>query len=143
MFRLTLITVQIRDTLHKKNTLCIPCLRDWGFHAKLIFFCIILVLPSCNLGSWIRCTIKCLYWCIEGKVGEFSLGEQVKECFEVAFVELVVGGNYVCCFAIVLIFVRFEGAMESGGESFKVINWSANASHKERQFLWERGVLIM
>ena len=56
---------------------------------------------------------------------------------------LAVGGNYVCCLAIVVIFVGFEGAKESGGESFKVIIWSGNASHKEGQFLWERGVLIM
>ena len=56
---------------------------------------------------------------------------------------LAVGGNYVCCLAIVVIFVGFEGAKESGGERFKVIIWSGNASHKEGQFLWEGGVQIM
>ena len=70
MFRLTLVTAQIRDRLYKKSTLSILCLRDWGFHAKPIFFCNILVLPSCNSGLWRRYTIKCLYWCVEGKVGE-------------------------------------------------------------------------
>ena len=59
----------------------------------------------------------------------------MKDCLEVCFVGLVVGGNYVCCFAIVVIYVRFEGAKESGGESFKVVIWGGNASHKEGQFL--------
>ena len=67
----------------------------------------------------------------------------MKDCLEVCFVGLAVGGNYVCCLAIVVIFVGFEGAKESGGERFKVIIWSGNASHKEGQFLWKREVLIM
>ena len=32
---------------------------------------------------------------------------------------------------------------QRGGESFKVIIWSDNASHKEGQILWKRGVSIM
>ena len=67
----------------------------------------------------------------------------MKDYLEVYFVGLAVGGNYVCCLAIVVIFVRFKGAKELSGESFKVIIWCGNASHKEVQFLWERGVLIM
>ena len=34
---------------------------------------------------------------------------------------LAIGGNCVCCFAVVVIFVGFEEAKESGGESFKVV----------------------
>ena len=67
----------------------------------------------------------------------------MKDCLEVCFVGLAVGGNYVCCLAIVVIFVGFEGAKGSGGESFKVIIWGGNESHKEGQFLWERRVLII
>ena len=67
----------------------------------------------------------------------------MKGCLEVCFVGLALGGNYVCYLVIVVIFVGFEGAKELGGESFKVIIWGGNASHKKGQFLWERGVLIM
>ena len=67
----------------------------------------------------------------------------MKDCLEVCFVGLEIGGNYICSLAIVVIFVGFEGAKESGGESFKVFIWGGNASHKEGQFLLERGVLII
>ena len=33
-----------------------------------------------------------------------------EDCFEVCFVGLVVGGNYVWCLVIVVIFMGFEGA---------------------------------
>ena len=67
----------------------------------------------------------------------------MKDCLQVCFVGLAIRGNCVCCLSIVVIFVGFEGAKESGGESFKVVIWGGNASHKEGQFLWERGVPIM
>ena len=55
----------------------------------------------------------------------------------------MVGGNYVGCLVIVVIFMGIEGAKGSSGESFKVIIWGGNASHKEGKFLWEGGVPIM
>ena len=67
----------------------------------------------------------------------------MKDCLELCLVGVVVGGNYVWCLVVVVIFMGFEGPKESGGESFKVIIWRGNASHKEGQFLWERGVLII
>ena len=41
-----------------------------GFHAKPIFFSNTLVLPDSD--SWRRYTLKYLYWCVEGKVGELD-----------------------------------------------------------------------
>ena len=67
----------------------------------------------------------------------------MKDYLEVCIVGLVVGGNYAWCLVIVVIFMGFKGAKESGEKSFKVIISGGNASHKEGQFLWERGVLIM
>ena len=64
------LTAEIEDRLHQKNTLCTLCLRGWRFYARLIFFCNILVLPSCNSDSWRRYTLKCLCCCVEGKVRE-------------------------------------------------------------------------
>ena len=138
------VKAQIGDRLHWKNTLRILCLRDWGFHARSIFFCNILVLPSCNSDSWRSYTLKCFYWCVgERWKSEFSLEEQEKDCFEVCFVGLVVGENYIWCLVVVVTFMGFEGGMGSSGESFKVIIWGGNASRKDGQFLWESGVLIM
>ena len=48
-------------------------------------------------------------------------GEASEDWLEVCFVGLVVGGNYVWWLVIVVIFIGFEGAKGSGGESFKVI----------------------
>ena len=76
--------------------------------SKPIFFCNILVLPSCNSDSWRRYTLKCLYWCVEGKVGELDRpGEASEDCLEVCFVGLVVGGNYVWCLVVVVISMGF------------------------------------
>ena len=81
-----------------------------GFNARHIFFCNILFLPSCNSDSWRRYTLKCLFWCIEGKVGELvQPGGASEDCLEVCFVGLVVGGNYVWCLVVVVIFMGFEG----------------------------------
>ena len=55
----------------------------------------------------------------------------MKDCLEVCFAGLVVGENYVCFLAVVFIFMGFEGAKRSDGESFKVIIWVGNTSHKE------------
>ena len=95
----TQLTAQIGDRLHQKNIICTLCLRGWGFHAKPIFLCILL-LPSCNSDSWRRYTLKYPCWCVEGKVGElFQSGGVSEDCLEVCFVGLVVGGNCMvpCC----------------------------------------------
>ena len=55
----------------------------------------------------------------------------MKDCLEVCFAGLMVGRNYVWCLAVVFIFMGFEGAKRSDGESFKVIVWGGNTSHKE------------
>ena len=57
-------------------------------------------------------------------------GEASEDWLEVCFVGLVVGGNYVWWLVVVVIFIGFEGAKGSGGESFKVIIWGVKASHK-------------
>ena len=67
----------------------------------------------------------------------------MKDCFDVCFVGLVVGENFVWCLVVIVIFMGFEGAKRSGEENFKVMIWRGNASHKEGKNLWERGVLIM
>ena len=52
-----------------------------------------------------------IYWYVEGKVGELvQPGGASEDCFEVCFMELVVGGNYVWCLVVVVIFMGFEGA---------------------------------
>ena len=138
------VKAQIGDRLHWENTLCILYLRGWRFYARSIFFCNILFLPSCNSDLWRRYTLKCFYWCVgERWKSQFSLEEQEKDCLEVCFVGLVVRENYVWCLVVVVTFMGFERGMGSSGESFKVIIWGGNASHKDEQFLWESGVLIM
>ena len=88
---------------------------NWGFHAKPIFFCNILSLPSRNSDSRRRYTLKCFCWCVQGKVGELVQPEGVSEDWhEVCFVELVVGGNYIWWLVIVVIFMRFGGAKRWG-----------------------------
>ena len=82
-----------------------------------------------------------------GKGERFSSawGGASEDYLEVCFVGLVVGGNYIWCLVIVVIFVGSAGAKRwrGGGGLFKVIIWGGNASHKDRQFLWGRGFLIM
>ena len=61
-------------------------------------------------------------WCVEGKVGELVQPGRASEDFlEVCFVGLVVGGNYVWCLVVVVIFMGFEGAN----------SWDGIASHKD------------
>ena len=48
-------------------------------------------------------------------------GGASEDWLEVCFVGLVVGGNYVWCFVVVVIFMGFEGAKRFG--NFKVIIW--------------------
>ena len=102
------VTLQIGDRLHQKNTLCTLCLIGQEFHAKLIFFCNILVLPGCISDSSRRYTLKCLCWCVQGKVGELvQPGGASVDCLDGWFVGLVVGGNYIWCVVIVVIFMGF------------------------------------
>ena len=79
-----------------------------------------------------------------GKGERFSSawGGASEDYLEVCFVGLVVGGNYIWCLVIVVIFVGSAGAKRWGG-LFKVIIWGGNASLKDGQFLWGRGFLIM
>ena len=54
-------------------------------------------------------------WCVEGKVGELvQPGEASEDCFEVCFLGLVVGVNYVGSLVVVVIFMGFEGAKRWG-----------------------------
>ena len=70
-------------------------------------------MPSYRLDSWRRYTLQCLCWC--GKVGELvQPGGASEDCLEVCFVGLVVGGNYVWCLVVVVIFMGFEGAKRWG-----------------------------
>ena len=57
--------------------------------------------------------------------------EANENCFEVCFVELVVGGNYVWCLVIVVIFKGSRGAKRS--EVRDTIIWCGNASHKGKR----------
>ena len=152
MFSLTLayhiiyiikLTAQIGDRLHQKNTLCTLCFRGQGFHAKPIFFCNILFLRSCNSDLWRKYTLKCLFWCIEGKRwdSQFSLREQVRTALRFALLDQ--WQEETMYSALSQLSYLWDLKEQKGGENFKVIIWGGNASHKEGQFLWERGVLIM
>ena len=74
----------------------------------LIFLCNIFFLPSCNSDTWRRYTLKCLCWCVEGKVGDLvQPGGASEDCLEVCFVGLLAGGNYVWCLVVVVISMGF------------------------------------
>ena len=54
---------------------------------------------------------KIVFVVFERRVGELvQPGRANEDCLEVCFVGLVVGGNYVWCLVVVVIFVGFEGA---------------------------------
>ena len=56
-----------------------------------------------------------IYWFVEGKVGELvQPGGASEDWFEVCFMGLVVGGNYVWSLVVVVIFMGFEGAKRWG-----------------------------
>ena len=59
-----------------------------------------------------------------------------EDCLEVCFVALVVGGNYLWCFVIIVIFMVFGGA-KRGKDALKSSFGVAMQATKERgQFLW-------
>ena len=89
----------------------------------------------------------CLCWSLEREVGQLDQpggrgggrgGKANENCFEVCFVELVVGGNYVWCLVIVVIFKGSRGAKRS--EVRDTIIWCGNASHKGKR---EGGAVFM
>ena len=85
-----------------------------GISCKAYLLYNILVLPSCNSDSWRRYTLKFLCWCVVGKVGELVKPSGAGEdCLEVCVMGLVVGGNYVGCLFIVVIFMGFGVAKRS------------------------------
>ena len=60
-------------------------------------------------------TSERLFWCTEGKVGELvQPGGASEDFLEVCFVGLVVGGNYVWCLVVVVIFMGLKGAKTWG-----------------------------
>ena len=67
-----------------------------------------------------------------------------EDWLEVWFVGLVVGGNYVWCLIIVVMFMGFgQVAGKKYRGSFKIINWGGNASHKRGAIFIERWSLTM
>ena len=129
------LTAEIGDKLHQKNTLCILSLRGWGFHAKDIFFCNILVLPSYDTDLWRRYTLKFVGVLGERWESQISLGEQVKTALRFAlwdqWQEETVYGS------LLQLSYLWDLKEQRGGESFKVIIRGGNVSHKEEQVLWE------
>ena len=80
-----------------------------------IFFCNIFFY---NSDLWRRYTLKCLCWCVQGKVGELVQPRGASEdCFEV-------------CLVIVFVFMRFGGAKRLG-DALKALFGGGNESHKK------------
>ena len=78
-------------------------------------------MPSCNSDSWRRYTLKCLCWCVKGKVGELVQPGGSKWGLPWGLLCVTSGSRKLCmatCLLIVVIFMRF-GETKGWGDALK------------------------
>ena len=117
--------------LQLKNTLCILCLRGWGFHAMPFSRCLnyraFLGFLSCESECWRRYTCTNVLLVGEGEVGELVqpggiLGLLWRLLYRTSGSK---EQNYVLCLVIVVIFMGFgqAGAKRCYGCLKAIIRW--------------------